>query len=213
MPDVQIQTDDGLLLQARHRPADAAPTRGAALLCHPHPAFGGHMDVWLLPTIAARLARDGWASLRINFRGVEGSQGRQTAGLEEHLDVAAGVDWLRREHPGVPLATVGWSFGAAMALRAGPSVAGWVGIAPPTQPLPDAAIHGPILPADPPPRRTVVGGAHHPFFPPDPLAVLAPDEVVVLPDADHFLFDRDHEVADAVAAALAALTPTRGTRS
>lgn len=160
------------------------------------------MDVWLLPTIAERMAQDGWATLRFNFRGVEGSGGSQTAGALEGLDVTAAVSWLATTHAGAPLAAVGWSFGAMMALRAGAAVGAWVGIAPPTRALPDADLVGPLLPDPAPAHRTVVVGDHDQFFPPSTVGVLAPHDVVVLPDADHFLFDRDHEVADVVAAAL-----------
>ena len=200
--EVQIRTVDDVVLQGRHRPS-SAPTRGSALLCHPHPAFGGHMDVWLLPAIAERLAADGWDTLRLNFRGVGGSGGQQTGGREEHLDAEAGVAWLRGLQPDLPVAAVGWSFGALIALRLGSSVDAWVGIGPPTRPLADVPMTGPLVPDELPSRRTVIVGEHDQFFPPATTGVLDPDHVRVVDGADHFMFDRDPEVAVLVAAALA----------
>ncbi|WP_341252865.1 hypothetical protein [Euzebya pacifica] len=203
--DVFVVTADDVSLQARHR-RPTGPSKGAVLLCHPHPAFGGHMDVWLLPAIASALSAAGWASLRLNFRGVEGSAGTQTGGLLEHLDAEAGLAHLRAAHPGVPLAAVGWSFGAMIALRLGTSIDTWVGVAPPTRALDDAPLLGPLVPETLPPRRHVVVGAHDQFFPPDTVHILHPDEVTVLPDTDHFFFDRDQDVAAAVLHALSPRT-------
>ena len=169
---------------------------GSAVLLHPHPAHGGDRDVWLLPIIGAALAAAGWAVMRLNFRGVGDSGGQQTSGLDEHLDAEAAVDWMRTTYPEVAqTAAVGWSFGAGIGLRLGTRIDHWVGIAPPTRHLEGLALHGDLVPEVLPPRRSVIVGSHDQFFPPDTVSVLSPDRVVVLQDADHFLFDRDPEVA------------------
>ncbi|WP_370325587.1 alpha/beta hydrolase [Euzebya sp.] len=205
MKNARVPVADGVVLEAKLRLPDgahAAAPVGAALLLHPHPSFGGHMDVWLLPTIAARLAADGWASSRINFRGVEGSTGTQTGGREEHLDAEAALGHLRDAVGDVPLAVVGWSFGAMIGLRLGRAVERWVGIGTPTRPTPDVPLAGELVPDDLPPHRTAIVGEHDQFFAPDTVDVLDPHHVVIVPGADHFMFDRDVEVADHVAAAL-----------
>jgi uncharacterized protein len=183
---------------------------GAAVLCHPHPAFGGTMDVWLLPRIGERLAADGWAVLRFDVRGVGASQPGPGAwdGATEHLDLAGAVARVREEiDAAAPVALVGWSFGALLGLLHGPtdpSVAAWVGVAPPTRPLDGV----PMVEPDPASiaaweaRRDVIVGAHDQHFPPDTCEVLHPHAVHVVPDADHFFFDRDAEVADLVATCL-----------
>lgn len=201
--------DGGPLLEGRvRRPASA---EGAvAVLCHPHPASGGHMDVWLLPTIAQRLADEGWSVLRFNIRGVGGSEpgpgawdGRaETADLDGALTAARGLVAQAGR-----TAVIGWSFGALLGLLHGPGdarVTDWVGIAPPTRGLVDPAMVPPPLEAVQrwTARRAVVVGAHDQFFPPAEVDVLAPDVVHVMADADHFLFDRDREVADLVAGTL-----------
>jgi uncharacterized protein len=199
---VRLRASDGVPLEGRLRRPAGRP-RGAALLLHPHPAFGGHMDVWLLPVLAARLAEDGWVALRVNLRGVEGSGGRPTGGAQEHLDAQGALAWLAARVPDVPTAVVGWSFGAMVGLRLGAAVDRWVGIGPPTRRTAEVPLVGPLLPERPPPHRTVVVGEHDQFFPPSTAGVLRPHRLVVLPGADHFLFDLDHVVADVVADELA----------
>lgn len=203
--NIEATTSDGVILEGKLRLPDATP-HGGVVLAHPHPDFGGTMDVWLLPRIAERLAADGWAVLRLNFRGVGRSQGRRSGGELEHLDLEAGVVHLRQViAPTAPIVAVGWSFGAMIALRLGPTVAGWVGIAPPTREIVEVPLRGPVVPSVLPPHRTVIVGEHDQFFPPSTVDVLRPDAVVVVADTDHFFFDRDPEVAEHVAAALRAL--------
>lgn len=204
---VGFHATDGARLRGRLRLPDG-PARGVAVLCHPHPAFGGHMDVWLLPAIGERLADAGWAVLRFDFRGV-GSGGVSPAAGAEVADLEGACDLVHRTVGGVRrCAVVGWSFGALAALHHGlgdPRVTDWVGIAPPTGPAPGLGL--PSLPAADlgrwPARRTAIVGDHDQFFPADRVDALVPHAVRVLTDADHFLFDRDGEVADLVAEALA----------
>ncbi len=200
--NVQLTTRDGITLQGRLR-VPLEYTLGTALLLHPHPAFGGHCDVWLLPAVAARLAEEGWATLRINFRGVEGSGGTSTDGLEEHLDALAAHEMLVTRFPDVPRAVVGWSFGAMIGLRLGTAADHWVGIGTPTRRLDEVLLRGPLVPDQLPRRRTAIVGAHDQFFPAATLGPLAPDEVVVVPGTDHFMFDADEVIAGLVADALA----------
>lgn len=203
-----VTAGDGVPLEGRLREPVGA-VRGVAVLLHPHPAFGGTMDVWLLPTIAERLAADGWATLRINFRGVGGSGGSQTGGRSEHHDARGALTSLVQRWPGVPRAVAGWSFGAMIGLRLGTAVDRWVGVAPPTRRVDAVPLEGPLVPDVLPAHRTVVVGEHDQFFPPATVDVLTPHATVVVAGADHFLFDRDPEVAQHVAAALApALAPS-----
>jgi uncharacterized protein len=184
---------------------------GAAVLSHPHPAFGGNMDVWLLARIGEVLADRGWAVLRYDVRGAGGSQpgpGRWD-GAEEQHDLAGAIARMRDEvAPDAPIALVGWSFGALLGLLAGPSdprVTDWIGVAPPTGPLDGVPMVQPDLDEVRrwAARRTVIVGSHDQHFPPATVEVLAPHATVVVDAADHFLFDRDDEVAGHVAAALA----------
>src|SRR5262245_61508304 len=91
----------------------------AVVLCHPHPEYGGTMDDGIVTTVAGSLRAAGIATLRFNFRGVGRSEGRHSGGIAEVDDVRAALDWLAEHAPGARLSLAGYSFGAAMALRAG----------------------------------------------------------------------------------------------
>jgi len=103
----------------RPTPSGVAP-RAAAVLCHPHPLFGGTMHNKTLYRLAKRLSADlDIASLRFNFRGTGNSLGRHDNGMAEIGDVRAAFDRITREFPGLPIIVVGYSFGAYVGLRAG----------------------------------------------------------------------------------------------
>jgi alpha/beta superfamily hydrolase len=110
----RIPTGGGFSLEAV---AAVVPGRPGAVVCHPHPAFGGRFDNPLVVALTDGLSGAGWSALRFNFRGLGASGGAPTGGIAEHEDVAAAVDWLRAT--GAPkVALVGYSFGALMALKA-----------------------------------------------------------------------------------------------
>lgn len=94
-----------------------------AVICHPHPLFGGTMDNKVVTTLARAVTRAGGAALRFNFRGVGASQGAHGAGFTEAEDLLAVVSWLRRRWPAPPLWLAGFSFGAWVALRGAAALA------------------------------------------------------------------------------------------
>ncbi len=99
-------------------PEDGEPSE-AALVCHPHPAYGGTMHNKVVHRMARALRRSGSAVLRFNFRGVNLSEGAFNGGLGELEDARAALRWLRSNHPGLPYAVAGFSFGAGIALKLG----------------------------------------------------------------------------------------------
>ena len=103
---------------------DGQPVVGAAVVCHPHPQHGGTMHNKVAHTLARAFVRCGFAALRFNFRGTEGSAGSYDDGVGELDDALAALDWLAREYPNVPLWLGGFSFGAAIAVRAAISETG-----------------------------------------------------------------------------------------
>jgi uncharacterized protein len=105
---------DGFTLEAEAR---LLPRAAAAVICHPHPAFGGRMSTPLVLQLDDALATAGLSTVRFNFRGLDGSEGTATGGRREHEDVAAVAQWLRAEGASA-VALVGYSFGALMAARA-----------------------------------------------------------------------------------------------
>jgi len=115
MDEVTIHTDEGLALEGILRMPDG-DVRGAAVVCHSHPLFGGSKDHPLLWAVRAALARAGFAVLAFNYRGVMGSQGTHGFGIGEVADTRAALDFVRQRAAG-PVLLVGWSFGANVALR------------------------------------------------------------------------------------------------
>jgi len=102
------------------KPKDTAI--GAVVVCHPHPVYGGTMDNRVVYRAAKAATESGYISLRFNFRGVGQSTGQFDQGIGEKEDVAAVIRWLEKEYPALPLALIGYSFGAWVGLQVGCSV-------------------------------------------------------------------------------------------
>jgi len=96
--------------------APALPARGVAVVCHPHPQFGGTLDNKVVQTLARAFVALGWRSVRFNFRGVGGSAGAWDEGVGEIDDALAVIAALRTR--GEPLLLAGFSFGAYVASQA-----------------------------------------------------------------------------------------------
>lgn len=106
----------------------------AAVVCHPHPVFGGTMHNKVVFHAAKALDALGIAVLRFNFRGAGLSEGIHDGGRGELDDVRTALDYLATEYPGTPLLVAGFSFGCWVGLRAGcqdPRVEKLIGIGPP----------------------------------------------------------------------------------
>ena len=91
----------------------------AAVVCHPHPLFGGTMHNKVIYQAAKSLDALGIPVLRFNFRGAGLSAGEHDRGRGEQGDVRAALDFLSMEFPGVPLLLAGFSFGSLVGLRVG----------------------------------------------------------------------------------------------
>ncbi len=100
-------------------PSAAAPPPLAAVVCHPHPLFGGTMHNKVVYQAAKSLDAFGIPVLRFNFRGAGLSDGVHDRGRGEQGDVRAALDFLASEFPGVPLLLAGFSFGSWVGMRVG----------------------------------------------------------------------------------------------
>jgi alpha/beta superfamily hydrolase len=89
----------------------------AALVCHPHPLFGGTMHNKVVYHAMKTLHGFGFPVLRFNFRGAGLSDGEHDRGRGEVDDVRAALHWLHAEFH-LPIIFCGFSFGAATGLRA-----------------------------------------------------------------------------------------------
>jgi uncharacterized protein len=164
----------------------------AAVVCHPHPLFGGTMHNKVVYHAMKTLQGFGLPVLRFNFRGAGLSAGTHDNGHGEKDDLRAALDWMQQEY-GRPLLFAGFSFGSSVGLRVccgDPRVAGMAALGLPvsaggreyhytflagcTQPKlfisgtqdqygPRQAIEAVVASAAPPARLVQVEGADH-FF-------------------------------------------------
>ncbi len=105
---------------------------GCAVVCHPHPQHGGTMHNKVAHTLARAFVRSGFEVLRFNFRGTEDSEGEFDNGVGELDDALTALHWLSDRHPDLPIWLAGFSFGAAIAVKAAAAehVDGLVSVAP-----------------------------------------------------------------------------------
>ena len=118
-------------LEALLEPPEDGEPRAAALVCHPHPLFGGTLHNKVVYRAARALRNSGYAVLRFNFRGVGKSQGEHSHGIGEIDDARAALGWLRARYPSLPYTLVGFSFGSRVILSLGctlPDAAGLIAL-------------------------------------------------------------------------------------
>jgi alpha/beta superfamily hydrolase len=115
---VQIAGPAGTIECAVDRPA--TQPRGLAVVCHPHPQFGGTLDNKVVQTIARACLELGWASVRFNFRGIGASEGTWDDGRGEVDDALAVLSAWRAhaDFAGKPFLLAGFSFGGFVAVEA-----------------------------------------------------------------------------------------------
>ena len=100
-------------------PTRSGPPLLAAVVCHPHPLYGGTLHNKVVYQAAKTLDALGIPVLRFNFRGAGLSAGTHDRGLGEQGDIQAAIDFLASEFSGIPLLLAGFSFGSWVGLRVG----------------------------------------------------------------------------------------------
>jgi len=89
-----------------------------ALVLQPHPQYGGTMNNRIVYETYNCFYKNGFSVIRINFRGVEKSDGIFDNGQGELSDAAAALDWLEKENPGYSQCWVaGFSFGSLICMQ------------------------------------------------------------------------------------------------
>jgi uncharacterized protein len=202
---------------------DVSTARGAprlaAVVCHPHPLFGGTMHNKVVYQAAKTLHRAGLPVLRFNFRGAGLSQGAHDEGRGERDDVRAALDFLAARFPGVPLLVAGFSFGAWVGLRVGcedARVSDLAGLG-----MPVASVDASYLSTCAKPKL-LVSGDHDQYAPKEkmeafvgglPTRVKQRTELTLIAGADHFftghLDDLDRVLSAWLAERLAELPSPR----
>jgi alpha/beta superfamily hydrolase len=176
----------------------------AAVVCHPHPVYGGTLHNKVVFHAMKALNSFGFPVLRFNFRGAGLSEGEHAHGLGEMDDVRVALDWMDREFRR-PLILAGFSFGAAVGLRAGcpdERVKALIALG-----VPAVAIEGRNYDFDflrdcmkP---KLFVSGTRDQFGPEQPLMELVesaaePKKFVLIADADHFFEGRLREMREEI---------------
>jgi uncharacterized protein len=163
----------------------------AALVCHPHPLFGGTMHNKVVYHTMKTFQAYGLPVLRFNFRGAGLSEGKHDSGRGEVSDVRAALDWLQKEYS-LPLLFAGFSFGSHVGFRACCSDERVKGIAALGLPVQAGGreYHYNFLATCRQPKILISGSADE-YGPHEALeAVVAgaapPAELVLVPGADHF---------------------------
>ena len=122
-PSVQILPIDGPAGTIETKVESPPEPSGVALICHPHPLFGGTNDNKVVHTLASTFIRLGYAALRPNFRGVGASAGVHDDGHGETEDMLAVLDESRRIFGELPVVLAGFSFGAYVQTRVAQTLA------------------------------------------------------------------------------------------
>ncbi|MGE5082833.1 MAG: alpha/beta hydrolase [Acidobacteriota bacterium] len=189
--------------------AGASTATHAAVVCHPHPLFGGTLHNKVVFHTMKALNSFGFPVLRFNFRGTGLSEGEHDYGKGEIEDVQTALDWLDAEYH-LPLIFGGFSFGAAIGLRpacADPRVDAVIGLGVPVAPVAadneDPRVYTFEFLHDCAKPKLFVSGARDQFGPRAKLQALAdsvpePKKVVIIEGADHFFEGRLHELRNAV---------------
>ena len=94
------------------------PESPLALVLQPHPQYGGTMNNRIVCETYNSFYINGFSVVRINFRGVEKSDGVFDNGQGELSDAAAALDWIEKENPGYSQCWVsGFSFGSLICMQ------------------------------------------------------------------------------------------------
>lgn len=176
----------------------------AALVCHPHPMFGGTMHNKVVFHAMKALNSFGFPVLRFNFRGSGLSEGEHAHGIGESDDVRTALNWLDHEFHR-PIIFAGFSFGAAVGLTiacADERVKAIIGLGLPVNPVDDRTYDFEFL-------RTCnklklfVSGSRDQFGGRGKLEQLVnalpePKKLVIIESADHFFEGRLREMREAI---------------
>jgi alpha/beta superfamily hydrolase len=187
------------------RPQGAARVSGA-VVCHPHPTYGGSMHNNVVEAVLAAMWQAGYATLRFNFRGVGASEGEYDGGEGEALDARAAIKFIASQ-PGVladRIVLAGYSFGAAVAMRVGltePAVAQIIAVALPVGMMASGTAgisKKPVL---------LVSGNSDSYSPEAQVRAVAATlgplaRVTIIAGADHFFGGYEDGLAAAIAGAL-----------
>jgi hypothetical protein len=181
--------------------------RQVALVCHPHPVFGGTMHNKVAYRAAKSALMAGLPTLRFNFRGAGTSAGEHTGGPGEREDVRAALDYLRAHFPGLPVCLMGFSFGAWVGLEVGATdarVSTLVGLGVPVNMSDLGYLRGVVKP------KLIIQGTRDQYGSVENVteffaSLSEPKEIRWVDGADHFFTARLNEVQEVLGQFLATI--------
>jgi alpha/beta superfamily hydrolase len=176
----------------------------AAVVCHPHPLFGGTLHNKVVFHAMKALNSFGFPVLRFNFRGTGLSEGEHANGVGEVEDVRAALDWIEGEFA-VPVIFAGFSFGAAVGLRAANDddrIPALIALGLPAIPIESRVYDFEFLRTCTKPKL-FVNGSRDQFAPPGKLEALVdtfsePKKLVRIEAGDHFFAGRLREMRETI---------------
>ena len=172
----------------------------AAVICHPHPVFGGTMHNKVVYQTAKTLHERGWPVLRFNFRSAGSSAGTFDHGRGEEDDVRVAIDYVVEEFPDLPILVAGFSFGSWVGSRAAaahPRVNKLIGLGLPVDDTDMAFLSRSLKP------KLIIQGGRDGFGAREIVEALfatlpEPKRLVIVEGADHFFTGHLPEVATAI---------------
>jgi alpha/beta superfamily hydrolase len=178
----------------------------AAVVCHPHPLYGGTLHNKVVFHAMKALNSFGFPVLRFNFRGTGLSEGEHASGIGEVEDVRVAMNWMEREFT-LPIIFAGFSFGAAVGLRASYSderVPALIALGLPAVPIENRIYEFDFL-RDCTKPKLFVSGSRDQFGPAGKLEALVetfadPKKLVRIDAGDHFFEGRLREMRETVEA-------------
>ncbi len=174
----------------------------AALVCHPHPLYGGTMHNKVVYHAMKALNHFGFPVLRFNFRGAGRSAGVHD-GQAESDDVRTALDWLDNEFH-LPIIFAGFSFGAAVGMSAccpDPRAVALISLGTPV--AAEGRVYAYRFLEDCRKPKLFVSGTRDQFGPHDQIERVVegaadPKELVWIYGADHFFEGKLKEMREAV---------------
>jgi alpha/beta superfamily hydrolase len=185
-----LRGEAGKIEALLEEPEHSAPVE-AAVVCHPHPQFGGTMHNKVVYRLARGLRSKDCVVLRFNYRGVNLSEGEYADELGETEDARAALQELQTRYPDLPLLAAGFSFGSRVALRLAsqePAIKRVIAVGFPTRMAKRDFVYQVSGP------KYFIQSTHDQFGPKPDLEIFyatlpEPKELHWVPAADHFFVD------------------------
>jgi len=178
----------------------ASDAKYAALVCHPHPVYGGTLHNKVVFHTMKALNHFGFPVLRFNFRGAGLSQGEHDHGSGELDDVRTALEWLDQEFH-LPMFFAGFSFGSVVGMQVAcpdPRIKALIGLGLPVSPIDDRRYNFNFL-HQCSKQKLFVSGSNDQYAPRHELERLIeslpqPRELKIIENADHFFAGKLHEM-------------------